>query len=597
MGLLSKAAAHSEEKSSDAFSGLRRSSSGWDVARANTRDISRAKAQDPAPAGVVSDTHTSFSYSSTRSSTRAKSGIVSFLTSKTRKAESSRYTTRTKARERSKAGAAKHVRSLGETVTSVVISEDKHFFAASATNKKAVVMQVSDGKVVAEFTAESGINASAIGGLGYEARLIVGTFSGWIRVYHISTNLEEHSLKFGEGDAIFCMALAANSTRLAVGGKSSHVLVYALSFSAQAVGMNVLYRFATNGTSTLTLALDAAAETLVAGGESKVVQVRGVPPSFPHALTSTSSSLPHLLLLPASPVFLTPFLTFSLVLDQMWVIPTNASSSTPGTAASIVAAVETPCGAARKTPAIKLGDARQQSRGRAEGDAEDPSLLPRVQFRTASMVHSLALNGAGTTLAVGTSEHTEIYRVILQRDQKYPDAPPTYFCEPLLVLECPALQGGVAFSQNEQIAIGGNQLVSVFDLETGGMLVKMEREDRVRCVALSTDGECLVIGGFDKMVRMQMIERGTELYHFSYDKKSTVKTVCLSADALQLAMGCESAGKGSVIVFNASRCAPLGHLLHLTSTFPPCTSSPHTSPAHPFTPLPPPHPPTPFPAR
>ena len=199
----------------------------------------------------------------------------------------------------------------------------------------------------------------------------------------------------------------------------------------------------------------------------------------------------------------------------MWAIPSDASSSAnPGTAASI-AAIDTPCAAARRTTqAVRLGG---RGAGEAEGGAaggaaaDDPSLHPRVQFRTASTVHSLALNGTGTTLAVGTSEHTEIYRVILQRDPKHPEAPPTYFCEPLVVLECPALQGGVAFSQSEQIAIGGNQLVSVFDLETGGMLVKMEREDRVRCVALSADGECLVIGGFDKMVRMQMIERGTEV--------------------------------------------------------------------------------------
>ena len=88
------------------------------------------------------------------------------------------------------------------------------------------------------------------------------------------------------------------------------------------------------------------------------------------------------------------------------------------------------------------------------------------------------------------------------------------FCEPLLVLECPALQGGVAFSENEKVAIAGNLLVSVFDLETGGMLVKMEQETRVRCVAISKDGSCLAVGGFDKLVRMQLIERGTQLYHF-----------------------------------------------------------------------------------
>ena len=281
-----KGAARTEETSPDPFRGLRRSSSGWDIARAEAHSGSGAfeAAAQSSGNNDVSE-HSSFSYSTTRSGTKSRSGILSLLTkSSARSKTSSRFTTRTKVRERSKFGAAKHVRSLGETVTSVVISEDKHFFAASATNKKAIVMQVVDGKVVAEFTAESGINASAIGGLGYEARLIVGTFSGWIRVYHISTNLEEKALKFGDGDAIFCMALAARSTRLAVGGKSAHVLLYALSFSTQAVGMSVLYKFATNGTSTLTLSLDAAAEKLVAGGESKVVQVRAWLPT-PYAYT------------------------------------------------------------------------------------------------------------------------------------------------------------------------------------------------------------------------------------------------------------------------------------------------------------------------
>lgn len=84
------------------------------------------------------------------------------------------------------------------------------------------------------------------------------------------------------------------------------------------------------------------------------------------------------------------------------------------------------------------------------------------------------------------------------------------------------------------------------------MLVKTEREHRVRCIALSGDGECLLIGGFDKMVHMQMIERGTELYHFSYDKKSDVKSIHLSSDAMQLAMGVDASGKGAVVVFDAS---------------------------------------------
>ena len=68
-------------------------------------------------------------------------------------------------------GAAKLTHDLGETVTSVVISEDNELFAAGATNKKAIVMNVV-ANVIAEFTAESGINASAIGGIGREARLV-----------------------------------------------------------------------------------------------------------------------------------------------------------------------------------------------------------------------------------------------------------------------------------------------------------------------------------------------------------------------------------------------------------------------------------------
>lgn len=65
----------------------------------------------------------------------------------------------------------------------------------------------------------------------------------------------------------------------------------------------------------------------------------------------------------------------------------------------------------------------------------------------------------------------------------------------------------------------------MFDLETGGMLVKHESEDRVRCVDISSDGECLVIGGFDKQVHMQKIHNGAQLYHFSYDGRSIVKSV------------------------------------------------------------------------
>ena len=396
-------------------------------------------------------------------------------------------------------GAAKVSKMLGDTVTSVVISEDRRLFAACSTNKKALVLDASDGSLVAEFTADGAINASAIGLSGQAARLIVGTFSGWIRVYHIQGNREEFTIQFcGGSNAINCMAIAAGATRLAVGGKAPVVLLYALSLTDELVGMNVLFTFPTHGANTLTLSLDAACSKLVAGGESKVVQLWNVPHGG------------------ADP--------------NLRPMPGHASS------------VGTPMRQEQK-------GGRKPSPPAMDGSTSHHGIeiLPHVQFRTSSTVHSIALDATGSTLAVGTSEDTEIYRIV-PRDDGH-----GYFCEPMLMLECPALQGGVAFSRNGQIAIGGNQLVSVFDLETGGMLVKNETEDRVRCVAISGDGEALVVGGFDKQVHLKMIERGTQLYHFSYDGKSVVKAVHLSSDSLFLAMGCDCAGKGAVIIFNASQ--------------------------------------------
>ena len=43
-----------------------------------------------------------------------------------------------------------------------------------------------------------------------------------------------------------------------------------------------------------------------------------------------------------------------------------------------------------------------------------------------------------------------------------------------------------------------------------------------------------------------------QLYYFSYDNKASVKTIDLSSDATQLAIGCDSAGKGCVVLFDAN---------------------------------------------
>ena len=86
-----------------------------------------------------------------------------------------------------------------------------------------------------------------------------------------------------------------------------------------------------------------------------------------------------------------------------------------------------------------------------------------------------------------------------------------FSCEPLAVLNCPAQQGGVAFDAADRIAVVGQQLVTLFDMSTGTTIVKLTREARVRCVALSAKGDMLVVGGFDKKVLLLDVHAGSTL--------------------------------------------------------------------------------------
>ena len=101
-----------------------------------------------------------------------------------------------------------------------------------------------------------------------------------------------------------------------------------------------------------------------------------------------------------------------------------------------------------------------------------PPRLPRLPVSRASALPRLAtprlaaprlVSPHSDTLAVGTSEETELYTVyslpgdgIIEGEGVGGQA--AYECEPLAVLDCPAQQGGIAFDAEDRIAIVGQQV-------------------------------------------------------------------------------------------------------------------------------------------
>ena len=404
-------------------------------------------------------------------------------------------------------GAAKLVRDVGETVISVAVSGDDSLFAVGSTNKKAIVYTTSNGATVASFTAKSMINSVVFAGVGEDTRLLAGTVTGDLHMWHVASEASELEQKFG-GD-INAMAVGAGGTRLAVAGKASHVVVYDLSFPGDGAGggsggvLTETCRYAPTGT-VLSVSLNADATLMATGGEAKLV--------------------------------------------QLWT--------------------------------LHSAEAVENSRGEAMST-----------FRCSSRIDSLALSASGDRLAVGLWECTEVFQLHPSIESRVVadgappptpgGAPPTptagsaagdassrhsrtsdagsesvlevhgLTCEPLLWLECPAQQGGVAFSQEGKLAVAGNQLVTVFDTVSGGTLCKMPRAARVRCVALTSTGGIVVVGGFDRKATLHNVVAGTELTHYAC-AEDIVRSVHLSADSSRLVIGSEKRGKGCVCLYDVN---------------------------------------------
>ena len=103
----------------------------------------------------------------------------------------------------------------------------------------------------------------------------------------MSAGRDAGSTKFGGGgDAVHAMAIGAAGTKLAVGGKSKHIIIYNVALAEGgaavlgALELTEAARVTPMGT-VLALAFDSLAEVLAVGGEARVVQVWLVPGARP----------------------------------------------------------------------------------------------------------------------------------------------------------------------------------------------------------------------------------------------------------------------------------------------------------------------------
>ena len=155
------------------------------------------------------------------------------------------------------------------------------------------------------------------------------------------------------------------------------------------------------------------------------------------------------------------------------------------------------------------------------------------------MVHAVALSPEAGLLAVGTDENVTLCEI--HREDMLGGG--ELRVEPLLTVAQGVKDGGIAFSHDDGSTRGSNGRVKfkddssskisdrsslqrmvvasgldvqVLSVATGAALRYFPRDEgRVRCVALSSTGRQLALGGFDRALTLIAVDDGARLFHYS----------------------------------------------------------------------------------
>ena len=258
---------------------------------------------------------------------------------------------------------------------------------------------------------------------------------------------------------------------------------------------------------------DAAPELLVVGGKALELELIlasvGAPPA-----AASASAVPPLTLLPFATV---PY-------------PSSVRSVSVDDAASLLAVA---------------GDAGTVEVWALEwnGDVTAPPRVGRTPVHSRPynrVVHAVALSPEAGLLAVGTDENVTLCEI--HREDMLGGG--ELRVEPLLMVAQGVKDGGIAFSHDDgstrasngrvkfkddsspkisdrsslqRMVVASGLDVQVLSVATGAALRYFPRDEgRVRCVALSSTGRQLALGGFDRALTLIAVDDGARLFHYSF---------------------------------------------------------------------------------
>ena len=378
-------------------------------------------------------------------------------------------------------------------------------------NKKVIVYQSTSGDVHHVFIADTGINAIVFAGAAKDTRMFVGTFGGKVRAPRVPAHLA-HTRTTQSTIVNHASARLSSTSRREPPLHQCTPQVHCYNVDAKSEDPSFFFDA---GACVFCLSLSGDARSIAIGGAAETTSVLSVDIDRGNSTSKGMGAKRQELSLPASGA------TLAAAFDH--------------------AGTTLVCG----------GDMRLVQVWRVAADCTAATLA--AQFLCATTVYSIALTAPGDLLAVGTSDQAELYSL----DLATKDPNGELSCDPLEQLAFPVHQGGVCFSQSlferhrPRLAIAGAHVLTLYDVLSGATLRTFQRPGRLRCTALSADGNMLVAGSFDKKVTIDLVHRGSGATLDTFDGRGEiVRSVHAAADAPRLAIGAEHHGGGRATVYN-----------------------------------------------